>query len=73
MVLYLIALLLAVLSNIWPMVLPVIGWYVLALLVLADFPVTILLFVLDRYPFRKFKRQFTFRKYHNTDDHDSLW
>ncbi len=71
--LFFVALLLAVLSNIWPVIMPVIGWCTLGLLVLVFFPVYTLVFMLERYPFRKFKKEFRFRKYHNTNDHDSLW
>lgn len=71
--LYLIELLLAVLSNIWPVLMPVIAWYTLVFIVGISIPVCLLNFALDRYPFQKWKHEFRFRKYHNTSDHNSLW
>jgi len=66
-------LLLAILSNIWPDLLPVIAWYTLVCSDCFFIPVCLLNFILDRYPFAKWKHEFRFKKYHNTDDHTSLF
>ena len=71
--LLLVELLLAILSNTWPALMPVIGWFTIIFLVVITIPVCILNFSLDRYPFAKWNSEFTFRKYHNTQDHNSLW
>ena len=70
---FIMALLLLIFSKLWPAVLVVVGWYALGTLVFDVIPVAILFSALDRYPFQRFRHQFTFRKYHNTNDHDSLW
>ena len=64
---------LAILSNVWPGVMPTIAWFTVIYIVFVSIPVCLLNFVLDRYPFRKFKHEFRFKQYHNTNDHDSLW
>lgn len=71
--LLLVELLLALLSNIWPQLMPIIGWFTIVFLVSITIPVCILNFSLDKYPFAKWKNEYTFRKYHNTKDHESLW
>lgn len=72
-ILFLIELLLALLSSFLPALMQVLAGFTLIFSILVCFPVLILSFTLDRYPFRNFKHEFTFRKYHNTDDHSSLW
>lgn len=71
--LLLVQLLLAILSNIWPALRIVIAWFTLMAGVGFLIPVSLLNFSLDRYPFQKRKHEFTFRKYHNTSNHHSLW
>ena len=65
--------LLALLSNIWPALMPVVAWYTIVTIAVISFPVCILTGLLERYPFVKWKHEWRFRKYHNTSDHDSLW
>lgn len=72
-ILFLIELLLAVFSCFFPVLMQVIACFTLIFSIFVCFPVLILSSTLDRYPFQKFKHEFTFRKYHNTDDHNSLW
>ena len=72
-VLLILELSLAIASNIWPMLMPVIAWYTLVSVVGISIPVCLPNFILDRYPFAKWKHEFRFRKYHNTNNHDSLW
>ena len=72
-VLLILELSLAIASNIWPMLMPVIAWYTLVSVVGISIPVCLLDFILERYPFAKWKHEFRFRKYHNTNNHDSLW
>ena len=72
-ILLILELLLALFSNIWPILMPVVAWYTLVLVVGISIPVCLLNFILDRYPFAKWKHEFRFRKYHNTSNHDSLW
>lgn len=72
-VLLIVELLLAIASNLWPLLMPVIAWYTLVFVVGITIPICELCFILDRYPFAKRKHEFRFRKYHNTNDHDSLW
>ena len=72
-VLFVLELLLALFSNIWPILMPVVAWYTLVFVVGISIPVCLLNFILDRYPFAKWKHEFRFRKYHNTSNHDSLW
>lgn len=69
----LVELLLALLSNVWHVLMSVVAWLTLIFVIGISIPVCILNFVLDRYPFQKWKHEFTFRKYHNTSNHDSLW
>ena len=71
--LFLIELLLALFSNIWPILKLVVAWYTIVFLDCITIPVCLLNFILDRYPFQKWKHEFRFRKYHNTSNHDSLW
>ncbi len=70
--LYLIGLLLAIFSNIRPALMPIVAWYTLIYLIAIVLPAYLLAFSLDRNPFNRRKNEFTFRKYHNTDDHHSL-
>ena len=71
--LFVIEILLALLSNIWSVLMPIIAWYNLAFIVCISFPVCLMNFILDRYPLQKWKHEFKFKKYHNTSDHESLW
>ena len=68
-----VELLLALLSNVWPVLMSVVAWFTLGFVIGISIPVCLLNFVLDRYPFQKWKHEFRFRKYHNTSNHDSLW
>ena len=72
-VLFVLELLLALFSNIWPSLMPVVAWYTIVFVIGISIPVCLLNFILDRYPFAKWKHEFRFRKYHNTSNHDSLW
>ena len=72
-VLLVLELLLALFSNLWPALMPVVAWYTLFFIICISTPVCLLNFLLDRYPFAKWKHEFRFRKYHNTSNHDSLW
>ncbi len=72
-ILFVLELLLALISNIWPVLMPVIAWYTFVFFVGLVIPTCLLNFILDRYPFAKLKHEFRFRKYHNTNNHDSLW
>ena len=71
--LFLLELSLAILSNLLPALMTVIAYMTLIILVGVTVPVCILNFCLDRHPFRKYKHEYTFRKYHNTQDHENLW
>ncbi len=66
-------LLLVVISNWMPQLLRISGYSCVFVFLLLDIPVLIMSCLLDRYPFRKMKYEFRFRKYHNTEDHDSLF
>ena len=72
-VLFVLELLLALFSNIWPSLMPVVAWYTIVFVIGISIPACLLNFILDRYPFAKWKHEFRFRKYHNTSNHDSLW
>ena len=71
--LLLIEILAALLSSIWPILIPIIAWYTLACVVCIPLPVCLLNFALERYPFQKLKHEYRFRQYHNTSNHESLW
>lgn len=71
--LMLIGLLLIMLGNSFPGLMPITTWYTLALLYGVSLPCALLYFSLDRYPFQKRRHEFRFMKYHNTGDHSSLW
>ncbi len=70
--LYFVGVLLAIFSNIRPALMPIVAWYTLIYFVAIVIPAYLLGFSLDKKPFNKYKNEFTFRKYHNTDDHHSL-
>ena len=72
-VLLIFEILLAIASNIWPTLMTVVAWFTLVFVIGISIPVCLLNFILDRYPFAKWKHEFRFRKYHNTNNHDSLW
>ena len=65
--------LLLFLSSIWSSLMPIVSWFTFAFVVGVFIPLFLLNLALERYPFRKFKHEFRFRKYHNTENHDSLW
>ena len=70
---FFLELLLALFSVFFPGLAHFIAYFTLISSVCFFTPVCILNTCLDRYPFIKFKHEFTFRKYHNTQDHNSLW
>ncbi len=72
-ILFLIELLLAVFSHFFPILIQIIACFTLIFSIFFCFPTLILSYSLDRYPFKRLKHEFTFRKYHNTEDHNSLW
>lgn len=71
--LFLAALILAICSHIWSALMPFLAYLTLFFLIGVTVPVCILNFILDRHPFQKMKHEYTFRKYHNTQDHENLW
>lgn len=71
--LFAVEVLLVICSSRFPSLMPVIAYYTLAFLLLVWFPVCIMHLCLDRHPFQRRKHEFTFRKYHNSKDHESLW
>lgn len=71
--LYLTGLLLVLLRSIWPGLMPFIAWYTFIFMVGVMLPALVLSYSLDRYPFKRMKHEFRFRKYHNTKDDQSLF
>ena len=49
------------------------AWALFAQLVIVVLPVFILEFLLDKHPFHKWKHEYRFNDYHNTDDHESVF
>ena len=70
--LFVLHLVLTALSGIFPVLLHFVAWYTLLFAVMVGFPTMLLGVFLDKYPFRKWRHEYTFKKYHNTDDHSSL-
>ena len=49
------------------------AFFSVTIMIAVDVPIYVLDMALNRYPFRRRKHEFRFRKYHNTKDHDSLF
>lgn len=71
--LYLTGLVLTLLRSVWPGLILFTAWYTFVFMVGVMVPALVLATALDRYPFKKMKHEFRFRKYHNTKNHDSLF
>lgn len=71
--LFLIGLILALLGHIWSGLMPIVACHTLIFIHGVFFPSVVMYFLLDRYPFQKRRHEFRFKKYHNTEDHTSLW
>ena len=71
--LFLLELLLSLLSGIWPSMMLINGYIAIFFMFVVTIPISILFFSRDKYPFNTRRHEFRFRKYHNSQDHHSLW
>lgn len=72
-VLLLTSLFLAFMVNLAPSLMHITATFSGCVFFLIDLPVLILHVAMDRYPFQRLKHEYRFRKYHNTQNHDSLF
>ena len=71
--LWLVSVVLILFSGLIPVVLVVCAYLTTFLMLLVDIPMIIFHTAMDRYPFKRLHHEYRFRKYHNTQDHDSLF
>ena len=59
--------------NIAPSLMSISASFSTCVFSIIDIPVLVLHVAMDRYPFQRLKHEYRFRKYHNTQDHNSLF
>lgn len=69
----LISLFLAFLGKVVPSLMPIMGMVSGGVFFAMDVPALALHVLMDRYPFQHLKHEYRFRKYHNTQNHHSLF
>ena len=73
LVLMLLFLILTILVQIFPILMVIIAPFTAVVFFVVDIPILLFHALMDRYPLKKLKHEYRFRKYHNTDDHYSLF
>lgn len=69
----LLSLLMAILSNPFPALMAILAPFSAVVFFVVDIPILVFHAIMDRYPFQRLKHEYRFKKYHNTNNHSSLF
>lgn len=69
----LLSVILTVLINAIPVLGDISASFSAFVFIVVDIPVLIFHLIMDRYPFQRLRHEYRFKKYHNTQNHDSLF
>ena len=73
LIFFLLSISFSLIANAYPALMPIAGYFSGSVFFVVDVPVLILHLVMDRHPFQRLKNEYRFKKYHNTENHDSLF
>lgn len=69
----LVSLSMALVGNAVPSLMPITGLLCGCVFFVMDVPALVFHVIMDRYPFQRLKHEYRFRKYHNTQNHHSIF